>query len=144
MASPIPFTGFSTMVEISLGDSNISFVSSYNLSPTNDANFPVKTMSNSKNLAGYGSSQYGYFISIAMPVASNIDFNVLARNIAADASTQIILRLNNPNSNGGELDYSGGTYILNNVVFMNQDWSGSEGSNINTSMQFLVPEVVVG
>ena len=144
MAAPIPFQGFSTMVEISLGDSSISFVSSYTLTPTNDANYPVKTMSNSQNLAGYGSQQYGYIISIAMPVASNIDFNILARNIAADASTQIILRLNKPNSNGGELDFSGGTYILNNVVFMNQSWSGGEGSNVSSDMSFLVPEVVPG
>ena len=144
MAAPIPFQGFSTMVEISLGDSSISFVSSYTLTPTNDANYPVKTMSNSQNLAGYGSQQYGYIISIAMPVASNIDFNILARNIAADASTQIILRLNKPNSNGGELDFSGGTYILNNVVFMNQSWSGGEGSNVSSDMSFIVPEVVVG
>ena len=144
MAAPIPFQGFSTMVEISLGDSSISFVSSYTLTPTNDANYPVKTMSNSQNLAGYGSQQYGYIISIAMPVASNIDFNILARDIAADASTQIILRLNKPNSNGGELDFSGGTYILNNVVFMNQSWSGGEGSNVSSDMSFIVPEVVVG
>ena len=144
MAAPIPFQGFSTMVEIRLGDSNISFVSSYTLTPTNDANYPVKTMSNSQNLAGYGSQQYGYIISISMPVASNIDFNILARNIAADASTQIILRLNKPNSNGGELDFSGGTYILNNVVFMNQSWSGGEGSNVSSDMSFIVPEVVVG
>jgi len=144
MAAPIPFQGFSTMVEISLGDSSISFVSSYTLTPTNDANYPVKTMSNSQNLAGYGSQQYGYIISISMPVASNIDFNILARNIAADASTQIILRLNKPNSNGGELDFSGGTYILNNVVFMNQSWSGGEGSNVSSDMSFIVPEVVVG
>ena len=144
MAAPIPFQGFSTMVEISLGDSSISFVSSYTLTPTNDANYPVKTMSNSQNLAGYGSQQYGYIISIAMPVASNIDFNILARNIAADASTQIILRLNKPNSNGGELDFSAGTYILNNIVFMNQSWSGGEGSNVSSDMSFLVPEVVPG
>lgn len=137
------YQGFESFGKITIGDKDITFTSSFTASQTRDAAVPVYTMSNAISGSGFVNQQFGFNISMTMPVSAIEEFRLRGQDISADASTQLIFKGNIANANGTDITFEGTTLIFNNLTFLSQSHTYGEGSAAVHTVNFFAPSHVI-